>query len=296
MALLGTWAATCTSSPSGITLSFEEDKMRAQASYALALLCLQPGIDAFTPSTKLVQVRPRTTTKLDATAALEWNDNAKWLEQCQQKQVVSWYDTGLRLKKPEGSTSSSADAAPTDSLDAVMAGGGASGGASTKIDVRAGKNVDQLADNGAALVGVAIFAAVLAGNGAVDKVAFRTPPKRDTGLQRAIDSGKVGIKLKSGTAAQGQSKERFQALQKMTAEERAQFLTKEKQQNAETARLAKEQRIADAAKLKEEKQLLFQARKEADDKIKADAIQAKAEAKAARKAARGVGFEAAKKK
>ena len=80
----------------------------------------------------------------------------------------------------------------------------------------------------------------------------------------------------------------------MTAEERAQFLTKEKQQNAENARLAKEQRLTDAAKAKEEKQALFQARQEADRQVKTAEIQKKAEAKAARKAARGVGFEAAK--
>ena len=268
--------------------------MRAYAS--LTLLCLQLGTDAFTPSTKLVQMRPRS--KLEAAAALEWDDNVKWLDQCQKKQVVSWYDAGLRLTKPAASSSSSS-AAPEDSASMTKpAASGATSGraAAAKPDVRMGKNTDGLSDNAGAFVGLAIFAAVAAGNGAVDKVAFKTPAKRDTGLQRAIDSGKVGIKLKPGTTAQGQSKERFQALQAMTAEERAQFLTKEKQQNAETARLAKEQRIADAAKLKEEKQLLFQARKEADDKIKADAVQAKAEAKAARKAARGVGFEAAKKK
>ena len=269
--------------------------MRAYAS--LTLLCVQLGTDAFTPSTKLVQMRPRS--KLEAAAALEWDDNVKWLDQCQKKQVVSWYDAGLRLTKPAASSSSSS-AAPEDSASMMTkpAASGATSGraAAAKPDVRMGKNTDGLSDNAGAFVGLAIFAAVAAGNGAVDKVAFKTPAKRDTGLQRAIDSGKVGIKLKPGTTAQGQSKERFQALQAMTAEERAQFLTKEKQQNAENARLAKEQRITDAAKAKEEKQALFQARQEADRQVKTAEIQKKAEAKAARKAARGVGFEAAKGK
>ena len=84
--------------------------MRAYAS--LTLLCLQLGTDAFTPSTKLVQMRPRS--KLEAAAALEWDDNVKWLDQCQKKQVVSWYDAGLRLTKPAASSFSSS-AAPEDS-------------------------------------------------------------------------------------------------------------------------------------------------------------------------------------
>ena len=29
--------------------------------------------------------------------ALRWDDNARWLETCKAKGVVSWYDAGLRL-------------------------------------------------------------------------------------------------------------------------------------------------------------------------------------------------------
>ena len=55
-------------------------------------------------------------------AALAWDDNAKWLEQCKSGGVVSWYDAGLRLTAAAAAEAAAppAAAAPAGLLAALQ--------------------------------------------------------------------------------------------------------------------------------------------------------------------------------
>ena len=82
----------------------------------MRLLVCALGVRAFAPSTS--NPRPlsaRARSVVYSSMGLEWNDNAFWLEACEELGVVSWYDAGLRL------TDESAPAAPEAKAAAPVA-------------------------------------------------------------------------------------------------------------------------------------------------------------------------------
>ena len=66
----------------------------------LVLLGALLGASAFAPAPRAARgAAVRASTLDERPAALAWDDNAKWLEQCKASGVVSWFDAGLRLSE-----------------------------------------------------------------------------------------------------------------------------------------------------------------------------------------------------
>ena len=82
------------------------------------------GARAFAPSTgpRALGARARSIVQT-TTYALEWDDNAFWLEACEELGVVSWYDAGLRLTAASTVSEADGPAEKTERIAALHAAG-----------------------------------------------------------------------------------------------------------------------------------------------------------------------------